>query len=203
MFDKVKSYINWDYLLVYRFLGINAIGCALLYLSFLNGWIATVIEADVSQIVWVIFGTFVIGTLLCGMKVWAISRETNKVSNGDVGKYEDYIQNLHHNEHLAEALKLKVVGRVLFIRLLASILVSLGLIGTVVGFIMVLGSLPDVTNADEAGQMVSVMGKGMGVALYTTLVGSIFNIWARFNFQILATGATNLVSEVLKAKAHK
>ncbi len=201
MFGKVKNYVNWDYLLFYRFLGINAIGCALLYLSYLNNWVITVIEADVSNIVFIIFGTFVLGTILCAQKIWAISRETNKVRKGDVGKYEDYIQNLHHNEHLAEALKLKVVGRILFIRLLASILVSLGLIGTVVGFIMLLGGLPDVSTADQAAQMVATIGKGMGVALYTTLVGSIFNIWARFNFQILATGATNLVSEVLKAKA--
>lgn len=201
MFNKVSNYVNWNYLLLYRFIGINLIGIALLYLSYLNNWIVTVIEADVSNIVFVIFGTFVLGTILCAQKVWAISLETNKVRKGDGGKYDDYIQNLHHNEHLAEALKLKVVGRILFIRLLASILVSLGLIGTVVGFIMVLGALPDVSNANEAAQMVNVLGKGMGVALYTTLVGSIFNIWARFNFQILATGATNLVSEVLKAKA--
>lgn len=198
---EIKNYMNWDYLLFYRFLGVNLIGCMLLYLSYLNSWVTLVVEADVSNIVWIIFGTFIIGAVLCGVKVFSISRETNKVRKGDVGKYDDYIQNLRHNEHLAEALKLKVIGRVLFIRLLASILVSLGLIGTIVGFIMVLGALPDVSYANEAAQMVSVLGKGMGVALYTTLVGSIFNIWARFNFQILATGATNLVSEVLKAKA--
>ncbi len=195
---KVSNYVNWDYLLFYRFLGINLVGCIGLWIAYLNNWITMVINADVSQIVFIIFGVFVVGTLICGYKVFVISRETNKVRNGQLGKYKDYILNLEHNQHLAEALKLKVVGKVLFVRLLASILVSLGLIGTVVGFIMVLGALPDVTSADQAAQMVSVLGKGMGVALYTTLVGSIFNIWARFNYQILATGSTNLVSEVLK-----
>ena len=198
MFKKINEYVNWDYLLFYRFLGINLVGCIGLWIAYLNNWITMVINADVSQIVFIIFVVFVVGTLICGYKVFVISRETNKVRNGQLGKYKDYILNLEHNQHLAEALKLKVVGKVLFVRLLASILVSLGLIGTVVGFIMVLGALPDVTSADQAAQMVSVLGKGMGVALYTTLVGSIFNIWARFNYQILATGSTNLVSEVLK-----
>ena len=198
---KVNDYVNWDYLLFYRFLGINLVGCIGLWIAFLNNWVTMVINADVSQIVFIIFGVFVIGTLICGYKVFVISRDTNKVRNGDnFGKYKDYLLYLKGNQHLAEALKLKVVGKVLFVRLLASILVSLGLIGTVVGFIMVLGALPDVTSADQAAQMVSVLGKGMGVALYTTLVGSIFNIWARFNYQILATGSTNLVSEILKAK---
>lgn len=197
---KIKNYVNWDYLLFYRFLGVNLIGCMLLYLSYLNSWVAMVVEADVSNIVWIIFGTFIVGALLCGMKVFSISRETNKVRNGQLGKYTDYITNLSDNEHLAEALKLKVVGRIYFVRMLASLLVSLGLIGTVVGFIMLLSGLPEASNADQAAAIVTTMGKGMGVALYTTLVGSIFNIWARFNYQILATGATNLVSEVLKAK---
>ena len=200
MFGKVKNYMNWDYLLFYRFLGVNLIGCMLLYLSYLNNWITLVVEADVSNIVWIIFGTFVVGTLLCGAKVFSISRETNKVRNGQLGKYTDYIVNLSDNEHLAEALKLKVVGKIYFVRMLASLLVSLGLIGTVVGFIMLLSGMPEAATADQAAALVTTMGKGMGVALYTTLVGSIFNIWARFNYQILATGATNLVSEVLKAK---
>lgn len=200
MFDKIKNYVNWDYLLFYRFLGVNLIGCALLYLSYLNSWVTLVVEADVSNIVWIIFGTFIVGALLCGAKVFSISHETNKVRSGQLGKYSDYITNLSNNEHLAEALKLKVIGRIYFVRMLASLLVSLGLIGTVVGFIMLLSGLPEAANADQAAVLVTTMGKGMGVALYTTLVGSIFNIWARFNYQILATGATNLVSEILKAR---
>lgn len=197
---KISKYVNWDYLLFYRFLGINLVGCIGLWIAYLNNWVTMVIQADVSQIVFIIFGMFVVGTLICGYKVFEISRETNKVRKGQFGKYRDYIVNLKSNQHLAEALKLKVVGKVLFVRLLASILVSLGLIGTIVGFIMVMGSIPEVAGAGEAAQMVSVLGKGMGVALYTTLIGSIFNIWARFNYQILATGSTNLVSEILKAK---
>ncbi len=200
MFNKIKNYVNWDYLLFYRFLGVNLIGCMLLYLSYLNSWVTLVIEADVSNIVWIIFGTFIVGAVLCGVKVFSISRETNKVRNGQLGKYTDYITNLSGNQHLAEALKLKVIGRIYFVRMLASLLVSLGLIGTVVGFIMLLSGLPEASNADQAAAIVTTMGKGMGVALYTTLVGSIFNIWARFNYQILATGATNLVSEVLKLR---
>lgn len=200
MFEKIRNFVNWDYLLFYRFVGINAIGIVLLFLSYLNGWAAMVVAADVSNIVWIIFGTFILGTVLSGIKIFHISLETNKVHNGQLGKYEDYIQNLRNNEHLAEALKLKIVGKIVFIRLLASTLVTLGLIGTVVGFIILLGGLPEVSNADQAFSVVTSIGRGMGVALYTTLVGSIFNIWARINYQILATGATNLVSEVLKAK---
>ena len=55
----------------------------------------------------------------------------------------------------------------------ADALISLGLLGTVIGFIMMLGPLAALNAQDPAvlqGAIVA-MGRGMAVALYTTLVG--------------------------------
>jgi len=56
---------------------------------------------------------------------------------------------------------------------------NLGLIGTVVGFIMALMSIdPAVAmTASGAQGLVTALISGMGVALYTTLVGSVGYIW--------------------------
>ena len=53
----------------------------------------------------------------------------------------------------------------------ADIMLKLGLIGTVIGFIIMLGSLSDITTFDVSllQGVLTTMGSGMGVALYTTL----------------------------------
>ncbi len=61
------------------------------------------------------------------------------------------------------------------IRHLANSLVLIGLIGTVIGFIIALSGRARrrlVTDANAIGPMVSTLIFGMAIALYTTLVGS-------------------------------
>lgn len=57
--------------------------------------------------------------------------------------------------------------------------VTLGLIGTVFGFIQSLLSVDPsaVTDVNNISPMVASLISGMGVALYTTLVGSFFFLW--------------------------
>jgi hypothetical protein len=38
----------------------------------------------------------------------------------------------------------------------------------------------------------------MSVALYTTLIGAVLNIWLMVNFQILSTGTVNLVTAIVE-----
>ena len=42
--------------------------------------------------------------------------------------------------------------------------------------------------------MVSVLIQGMSTALYTTLIGSVLNVWLTANYQILAGGTVRLMS---------
>jgi len=70
----------------------------------------------------------------------------------------------------------------------------------VVGFIISLsGVKPDVAaDINSVGPMVSTLIVGMSVALYTTLVGAVLNIWLMANYQILSTGTTNLVAAIVE-----
>jgi ubiquinone/menaquinone biosynthesis C-methylase UbiE len=76
---------------------------------------------------------------------------------------------------LASSLRLKLASRIAPIRYLANSLVLLGLIGTVIGFIIAFsGVRPEVASDVAAiGPMVSTLISGTSVALYTTLVGSL------------------------------
>ncbi|MFQ5467680.1 MAG: MotA/TolQ/ExbB proton channel family protein, partial [Kiloniellaceae bacterium] len=100
----------------------------------------------------------------------------------------------------AGALRLKLTQRVAVVRHLAGNLVLLGLIGTVVGFIIALsGVQPDqAANVKAITPMISTLISGMSTALYTTLVGSVLNVWLMINYHLLAGGAVKLITGLME-----
>ena len=83
---------------------------------------------------------------------------------------------------------------------MAGSLVLLGLVGTVVGFIIAFSSVrPDVAaDPGAVGTMVSILIQGMSVALFTTLIGAVLNIWLMMNYHVLVTGTVNLVTAIVE-----
>ena len=155
-----------------------------------------------------IFGLFVVGLVLCGWKIWRASNELNLIRAFDplkpsrVGSYLTAVRrrNADSRSITAELLKLKLSNRIGVVRHIANSLVLLGLIGTVIGFIIALSGV-DVelaANVDSVGPMISTLIGGMSVALYTTLVGAIFNIWLMVNYRLLLSGTVNLVTSVVE-----
>ena len=91
-------------------------------------------------------------------------------------------------------------SRISAVRLIANNLITLGLIGTVIGFIIALSGVEAERVADVASvaPMVSTLIQGMSVALYTTLVGAVFHVWLLMCFQILSTGTVNLANAIIE-----
>lgn len=75
------------------------------------------------------------------------------------------------------------------------LMIKMGLLGTIVGFILMLGSVSDITDFDVTTiqKILSDMSAGMGTALYTTLAGLVCSIWAAMQYQILDRGSDNLI----------
>jgi len=89
------------------------------------------------------------------------------------------------------------------IRYIANSLVFLGLIGTVIGFIIGLTGIDAsaAKDADKIAPMISELIIGMSVALYTTLLGAVLNIWLNVNLRILADGMVSLLGEMVEKSA--
>ncbi len=195
--------MNWSYLLFLRWLALNLTGAAILLAFHMRGLVAPVFLADSSYIVYVIAALFLYGMALCGWRVWKTSRELNHVRNGDGGKIADFaaLSRGVDRESVKEAFEIKLMARIGFVRYISSSLVMLGLLGTVVGFIMVLTQIPPnaVGDTSQVGKLVSTLTNGMGVALYTTLVGAVTNLWLNANYTILRTGVINLIAAILEA----
>ena len=70
----------------------------------------------------------------------------------------------------------------------ADSVLKIGLLGTIIGFILMLSPIASLASFDAASLQAALgqMSGGMAVALYTTLTGLVVNIVLRFQFQFLA-----------------
>ena len=86
------------------------------------------------------------------------------------------------------------------IRHLANTIVLIGLIGTVIGFIIALSgvSAESATDAKAIAPMVSTLILGMAIAFYKTLVGSVLNVWLMANYRLLEAGTVHLVTGIIE-----
>ena len=100
----------------------------------------------------------------------------------------------------ASSLKLKLASRIAVVRHIAGSLVFLGLIGTVIGFMIALSGVnpEDAADISAIGPMVSTLIGGMSVALSTTLVGAVLNIWLMVNYRLLESGTLRLLTTIVE-----
>ena len=204
---RYKQSSSQPYLPVLHLALINLTGFALLAAAYHLGWIEKVIAADGSGICVAIFIAFLGGLAACGYKVWAISDELNCIARGELHRRSwaaAYIAEVAGRSAgsraiSASALRMKITNRIVIIRYIANSLVLLGLIGTVLGFIIALSAVDPSSAGDVHAiePMVTQLIRGMSVALYTTLVGAVLNLWLTVNHRLLASGSVRLATELI------
>ncbi len=196
------------YVLVLRAALLNAVALALLLVAWLHGLVGPAFATDSTYISHVIVLVFAVGLATCLRRVVQLSRELNELKaarpdpDSRAGRFLARAAGADSQARaaLAGALRLKLTSRLTGVRQFANNLVLLGLIGTVVGFIMALSGVdPDtVGDASAIAPMVSSLIEGMGVALYTTLVGAVLNIWLMLNCRLLETGAVSFLTQLVE-----
>ncbi len=77
----------------------------------------------------------------------------------------------------------------------SDVLLSLGLLGTVIGFIAMLAPIGQLESGDEAAlkAALTAMSGGMAIALYTTLTGLIGAVWLKVQGFLLDSGAEDVI----------
>ena len=198
----------YSYLLLLRFGLLNLLALALLIAAWGGGLVSRVIEADSTHLVLVIAGVFVIGLALACWHVFETSREINRARSLDPAPGSiaaSYLaktagKDAQSRQILGSSLRLKLSQRITLVRHIGNSLVFLGLIGTVIGFIIALSGIEADAVADigAVAPMVSTLIDGMSVALFTTLVGAVFHVWLTMCYQVLATGTVNLANAIIE-----
>jgi hypothetical protein len=198
----------YRYLLLLRFTLLNLFGFGLLGAAYAQGLVAQALTADRTYLSLVIFLVFLVGLSLSVFKIWQTSHELNSVRDFEAGADSPAARYLapmvdgdaDSRANLVGALRMKIAHRTAVIRHIANSLVLLGLIGTVVGFIIALGGVDPEHASDvkSIAPMVSTLIQGMSTALYTTLIGAVLNVWLMANHQVLAGGTVKLITALVE-----
>ncbi len=181
------------------------------------GVLNTLLAQDVTRITAVTLLVFVVGCGHCGVRCWVLAREclafdhltpghkvpqlaplTPKCSLGS-----QYLQGLgpdqQENALAAEILAERLRGSHQVGWFVTGVLVKLGLLGTVVGFILMLGSVSGLENLDTSDikELMQQMTSGMGVAMNTTLVGLVCSVLLGMQYLLLDRCADRLVADTV------
>lgn len=179
------------------------------YMTWHKGLLQWVILTDNTRICVVIVIAFLIGSALAGWRSLFLSRQANyfaQIKNGstDFSRGEsichDYLTHplAHPSESqlMAEVMAERARGTHQVGWFITGLMIKLGLLGTVVGFIMMLGSLEGLEQLDisDIKTLMQQMTQGMGVAMNTTLVGLISSILLGMQFLLLDRHADKLIA---------
>lgn len=195
------------YALLFQFAIVNLAAFALLTAAYLQGWLMAVVDGDRTGLTIAIFAVFLAGLAVCAYKLYFVSCELGCVRNFDPCRKSwasTYLAEVDARESgsraiTAATLRLKLTDRIVVVRHVANSLVLLGLIGTVLGFIIALSGVDPTSagNVQAIAPMVTDLIGGMSVALYTTLVGAVSNLWLTANYRILSAAAVRLATELV------
>ena len=201
--------------LLYKWLIVNSFAALLLYVAWLRDWVSLVIESDASYLSIVIGVVFLVFWAISSFHIVSLNREIALfVARAPSGLAAAYIDKLHAKAAkssngpvdqgmLAGALRARLFLPIQIVSYVANVLILLGLIGTVVGFVIAVSGLGDSiaggTNLERVQGVLGQIVNGMGVALFTTLVGAILGgLWLEIHYQMLSRAAGGLAIEIVE-----
>ncbi len=87
---------------------------------------------------------------------------------------------------------------------LAGLVIKLGLLGTVIGFVLMLGSVSGLESLDigDVKQLMQQMTQGMGIAMNTTMVGLVSSMLLGIQYLLLDRSADRFVVETINLGQH-
>lgn len=118
--------------------------------------------------------------------------------NLSIGKYLRDIDKGEDKDTIIRVFESEYAKKLSFGWVAADISLKLGLLGTVIGFILMLQPISELNNTspDELKLALSSMSSGMAVALFTTLTGLVSSILIRLQFQITSSNVVTLINEI-------
>ena len=202
-------FIYWIYFISLIFIAFYVLGSL--------GFISNILQADISYIsslitFIVIFYLFQCGYYLNKLRdaVYFLDKEINSDSNNIfIMIYREYqlTDNISKDNKTSsqEDFKLKLYEFSDNGFFVSDLLLKLGIIGTVIGFIIMLSSLSaiDEMNLSKMNNLLLSMSSGMKVALYTTLTGLIGSILLSIQYNFLESKINIFINKAVNKDSHE
>ncbi len=180
-----------------------------------QGLLTLALDSDRSYISYLILGIYVLATAHWLWLARSLDAERqrfvalkNAVASGEgidigTGLLGEFLQNLRNKRDsdtsaLLEAYGDQLANRHALGHFTSDVLLKLGLLGTIVGFILMLLPMGKITEFDPSlmQRLLSAMSGGMAVALYTTLAGLITSTLLKVQYHLLDASAAELVTRL-------
>jgi len=106
--------------------------------------------------------------------------------------------NPENNQPLLEVLDTRIRSHYAFGFVVADLMLKLGILGTVIGFIIMLGSLSNLNSVDITVMqtLLAEMSGGMKVALFTTLAGMLAGILLNIKYNLVDWAVDHLLNDI-------
>lgn len=182
------------------------------YITWHKGLFQWVLASDNTRISAVIVAAFILGSAVAGWRSFYLSRQSEYFEQIRQGACHfklgqsichDYLTHplAHPSEGqlMAEVMAERARGTHQVGWFVTGLMIKLGLLGTVVGFIMMLSSLEGLEQLDisDIKTLMQQMTQGMGVAMNTTLVGLIGSMLLGLQFLLLDRHADQLIASTV------
>ena len=170
-----------------------------------QGLVELVLQGDKSHISKAIIILWVLTTVYwIYLSRIVYAEKTSINSNGDInsnlsiGRYLEAIDKGEDKDLLIKAFETEYAKKLSYGWMAADISLKLGLLGTVIGFILMLQPISELNNTspEELKVALSSMSSGMAVALFTTLTGLVSSILIRLQFQLTSSSIATLINEI-------
>jgi len=104
----------------------------------------------------------------------------------------------NNNQEMLEVLDTRIRSSYAFGFIVADLMLKLGILGTVIGFIIMLGSLSNLNSVDITVMqtLLAEMSGGMKVALFTTLTGMLAGIVLNVKYNLLDWAVDHLLNDI-------
>lgn len=193
---------------------LTSISLVLIAISWDMGVLVNVLSSDMTRISLVIVVVHGAGTLYAGFRCWWLSVQVESMFDCTPDWQDSVVQTFFRQSPrldfpekgdeiqslTAEVLAERLRGNHQIGWFITGSVVKLGLLGTVVGFILMLRSVSGIEQLDTSDiqQLMQQMTLGMGVAMNTTLVGLIASLHLGIQFLMLDRAADRLIADAVE-----
>lgn len=182
-----------------------------LYLGVSTGYVQLLLFGDPTYLTFAVAVLFVIATSYIGLQAWELSRQHDIVVAHMAGRatpehswMADYLRERRQlaggdATPLGDLLHERIKGRTEPGWFSAGLHIKLGLLGTVIGFVIMLGSVGNAAELQSQGLDVLIrgMGVGMRVSLYHTIAGLVGSMLVGFQMLMIDRIADRLFALII------
>ena len=193
------------------FFGLLLVGLVMLWD---NGILQFMFSTDNTYLCLSMVALFLLTCLHCGYRSVFLSRQAHALWDWQQGNYNDSgmvmsrylrelqaIANPQEKQLTAELLSAQLRGQHEVGWFITGALIKLGMLGTVIGFVMMLGSMTHLDSLDitQVQILMQTMTQGMKIALNTTIIGLVGSMLLGLQYLMLDRTADKLVVEAVHA----